>query len=62
MNHSAYELYANYEQYANYEPGNVPKTDRLAPTFKNTFSRKDVRVHFIGVWYVHTLILSVYAV
>ncbi|KAH7907258.1 hypothetical protein BJ138DRAFT_1092964 [Hygrophoropsis aurantiaca] len=38
----AYELYASI--------GKDRESDSLAKTFKNTFSRKDVRVHFVGVW------------
>ncbi|KZP22037.1 hypothetical protein FIBSPDRAFT_490488 [Athelia psychrophila] len=38
----AYELYADYDS--------KKDKDLAAPTFKNTFSRIDVRVHFVGVW------------
>ncbi|KAF8520139.1 hypothetical protein BU17DRAFT_47166, partial [Hysterangium stoloniferum] len=44
----AYELYADPAS-----DGNPPGTSyrmNLAQRFKDTFSRKDVRVHFIGVW------------
>ena len=27
-----------------------PKTRQIAREFKNTFSCKDLRVHFVGVW------------
>ena len=27
-----------------------PKTRQIAREFKNTFSWKDLRVHFVGVW------------
>ena len=31
----------------------------MAERFKNTFSRKDVKVHFLGAWYVPVfLVLS----
>ncbi|KZP04114.1 hypothetical protein FIBSPDRAFT_1011984 [Athelia psychrophila] len=38
----AYELYANYDADG--------KDKEIAPMFKKAFSRKDVRVHFVGVW------------
>ncbi|KZP16511.1 hypothetical protein FIBSPDRAFT_831766 [Athelia psychrophila] len=38
----AYELYANYDADG--------KDKEIAPTFKKAFSRKHVRVHFVGVW------------
>ncbi|KZP19875.1 hypothetical protein FIBSPDRAFT_703711, partial [Athelia psychrophila] len=37
-----------YQHYANYDAAGKDKA--IAPTFKKIFSRKDVRVHFVGVW------------
>ncbi|KZP22016.1 hypothetical protein FIBSPDRAFT_688136, partial [Athelia psychrophila] len=37
-----------YEHYVNHDPDGKDKD--IAPTFKEKLSRKDVRVHFIGVW------------
>ncbi|KAF8814000.1 hypothetical protein BYT27DRAFT_7219939 [Phlegmacium glaucopus] len=42
-----------YELYADLSPKHQEKTDkssRMAQRFKTTFSRSEVRVHFIGVW------------
>jgi hypothetical protein len=61
---SAYELYADKESEEYYPPqpktllqwlhlrqGPVkPKPVNMAERFKETFSRKNVRVHFVGVW------------
>ncbi|KZP16568.1 hypothetical protein FIBSPDRAFT_831804 [Athelia psychrophila] len=43
----AYELYAKSDAPGKDKAG---KDKPIAPTFKKTFSRKDVRVHFVGVW------------
>ncbi|KZP16495.1 hypothetical protein FIBSPDRAFT_748573 [Athelia psychrophila] len=42
-----------YEHYVNYDvpgPDQAGKVKPIAPKFKEMLSRKDVRVHFIGVW------------
>ncbi|KZP22020.1 hypothetical protein FIBSPDRAFT_859870 [Athelia psychrophila] len=42
-----------YEHYVNYDapgPDKAGKDKPIAPKFKEMLSRKDVRVHFVGVW------------
>ncbi|KAI6095040.1 hypothetical protein EDD16DRAFT_784486 [Pisolithus croceorrhizus] len=36
--------------FAEFQPANDSEQQQLTETFKNTFCRKDVRVHFVGVW------------
>ena len=46
---SAYELYADPESDGQVESlGEIS----MAKRFKNTFSHKDVKVHFVGAWYM----------
>jgi len=55
---SAFALYA--------DPNSGPKVTQvgqvggemsMADRFKDTFSRKDVKVHFVGAWYVMSSLL-----
>ena len=32
----------------------ISGSEAMAKRFKDTFSRKDVKVHFLGAWYVST--------
>jgi len=43
---SAYELYADPE--SDGQVGDISMAER----FKSTFSHKDVKVHFVGAWYM----------
>ena len=43
LSHSAYELYAGLRK--------ASQTPFTAALFKEAFARKDVSVHFVGVWY-----------
>lgn len=64
---SAYELYADLPPKESPQEANGPeerltksqkkakKSTNMAKRFKDTFSRPNVRVHFIGVWCVSNL-------
>lgn len=47
---SAYGLYAGLNKRS--------KRPAAAARFKETFARKDVRVHFVGVWYAFSNAIS----
>jgi hypothetical protein len=45
-------IYSAYELYADLKGGPTDKTVDMAERFKKTFSRPDVKVHFLGAWCV----------
>ncbi|KAI6004737.1 hypothetical protein EDD15DRAFT_1018393 [Pisolithus albus] len=51
---SAYNIYSKSEDYragfTDFQPANNLEQQQPAEVFKETFCRKDVRVHFVGVW------------
>lgn len=62
---SAYELYVDMSSdeptvtkvgsSQSDSPGETTQTSKAA-RFKNTFSQKDVKVHFVGAWYVKSVL------
>lgn len=44
----AWDIYNNWEQAG--QPAHDSSTFRMAQEFKKTFSRRDVKIHFMGLW------------
>lgn len=58
---SAYELYSdpNSDKPKVAQVGSQEKMS-MAARFKSAFSHKDVKVHFVGAWYVHIDLLNTF--
>ncbi|KIJ07404.1 hypothetical protein PAXINDRAFT_90439 [Paxillus involutus ATCC 200175] len=47
----AFELYSRVVDLPPHSTEKIPPPNELAATFKRTFCRENVKIHFVGVWY-----------